>query len=181
MTWQHHRRHRRHHRPSHGFGPWARTGRFFDPGEVRLALLSLLGETPQHGYQLMRGLEERSGGTYRASPGTVYPTLSQLEDEGLVTSRAEDGKRIYRLSEAGRAELERKSEAVERIWRRAEDWGSWNGIHDPAVAELIRPAIRLMKNALRSISHSDDSRRVDSIREILGRAREEIEALGDEP
>jgi DNA-binding PadR family transcriptional regulator len=61
-------------------------GRFFGPGEVRLALLSLVAEAPSHGYELMKKLEERSAGVYRASAGTVYPTLQQLEDEGLIGS-----------------------------------------------------------------------------------------------
>src|SRR5262245_12293522 len=121
--WYHHAR--RWHRRGfhHGMGPWAARGRFFGPGEVRLALLSLLADGPCHGYDLMRRLEERSEGTYRASAGTVYPTLQQLEDEGLVASEERDGKRVYRLTDAGRAELARRADAVDRIWRRAEDWG----------------------------------------------------------
>src|SRR5512142_2053095 len=76
--------------------------RFFESGEVRLALLSLLGEGAKHGYQLMKELEERSGGLYRASAGSVYPTLQQLEDEDLIRSEQQDGKRVYSLTEAGR-------------------------------------------------------------------------------
>lgn len=76
----------------HGFGFMAGAGRFFGPGEVRLALLSLLADEPMHGYQLMRRLEERSGGIYRVSAGTVYPTLQQLEDEGLIISELQDSK-----------------------------------------------------------------------------------------
>ena len=90
----HHRRARRRRHP------WR--GRFCGPGEVRLALLGLLAEGPRHGYELMGQLEERSGGVYRASAGTVYPTLQQLEDEGLATSETVEGRRVYR-----RAELER--------------------------------------------------------------------------
>ena len=79
------------------FGPrggWRGPRRgFFRSGEVRLALLSLLAESPGHGYQLMKRLEKRSGGLYQASAGTIYPVLQQLEDEGLVRSHEEDGKR----------------------------------------------------------------------------------------
>src|SRR5215470_15052099 len=89
----------------HGFGLFSGPSRFFGPGEVRLALLSMLGETPMHGYELMKRLEERSGGVYRASAGTVYPTLQQLEDEGLIASDLHEGRRIYRITPAGQREL----------------------------------------------------------------------------
>ena len=70
-------------------------------GELRLALLALLHEGPKHGYELMKELESRSGGIYRASAGSVYPTLQQLEDEGLARSKSSDGKRIYQLTDDG--------------------------------------------------------------------------------
>ena len=79
----------------------------------------------------MKRLEERSEGTYRASAGTIYPTLQQLEDEGLVASEERDGKRVYRLTDAGRAELAQRRDTVDRIWERAEDWGSWRGFDEP--------------------------------------------------
>ncbi len=88
------------------------------PGEVRLALLSLLADEPTHGYELMKRLEERSGGVYRASAGTIYPTLQQLEDEGQITSESVNGKRVYKLTEAGRGELKERDETVRQIWRR---------------------------------------------------------------
>src|SRR3990172_740813 len=84
-----------------GFGPRSRHGGgghggrgprrgFFRQGEVRLALLSLLGDGPAHGYELMKRLDERSGGMYQASAGTVYPVLQQLEDEGLIRAQEEE-------------------------------------------------------------------------------------------
>src|ERR1700733_12368926 len=82
-------------------------GRFFGAGEMRLAILSLLSEGPKHGYQLMKELAERSGGVYRASAGSVYPTLQQLEDEGMVVAEMQSGRRVYRLTEGGRKELAR--------------------------------------------------------------------------
>jgi DNA-binding PadR family transcriptional regulator len=76
-------------------GPWGWRRRFFESGEVRHALLSLIGDGAKHGYELMKEMEARSGGMYRASAGTVYPNLQQLEDEGLVRSAAgQDGKRV---------------------------------------------------------------------------------------
>ena len=141
----------------HGFGLFSGQGRFFGPGEVRLALLSMLGEAPMHGYELMKRLEERSGGIYRASAGTVYPTLQQLEDEGLVASETQDGKKIYRLTDAGRRELERNEEAVRAIWQRARRWQDWRNAFDPDVAEIRGPAERLLKEAFRA-KCSDEAR-----------------------
>ena len=100
--------------------PWAafamgRRGRAFAFGEIRLAILSLLDEGPKHGYQIMKEMGERFGGLYSCSAGSVYPTLQQLEDEGLVTGKREDGKRVYHITAAGREELERDPDAVGRI------------------------------------------------------------------
>ena len=77
-------------------------------GDVRTALLSVLTEGPGHGYELIQALEEKSGGRWRPSPGSVYPTLQQLEDEGLVRSEEKDGKRVYEITEDGTAEAERR-------------------------------------------------------------------------
>lgn len=161
--------------------PWGRGGRwgrFFGPGEIRLALLSMLEGAPKHGYELMKELETKSGGIYKASAGAVYPALQQLEDEGLVTSEAVAGKRTYSLTDGGRAEVQRESETVKRIWQRAEqagDWAPWMGMEG---AEVMRPAADLMKTALRAATRgSHDSARIAKIREILERTRKEIESL----
>jgi DNA-binding PadR family transcriptional regulator len=153
--------------------------RFFGPGEVRLALLSLLSERPMHGYELMRELESRSGGMYRASAGTIYPTLQQLEDEGLVTSESQEGKRVYRLTDAGRRELEARAEAVRRIWRRAEDWCEWEHASAPEAWEVARPAMRVVKAALRAVVDAGgDPARIDRVRQILDESAQRLEDLG---
>ena len=74
-------------------------------GDVRTAVLLLLGEQPMHGYQLMQGIAERTGGSWTPSPGAVYPTINQLEDEGLVTVTAESGRKLVTLTDAGREHL----------------------------------------------------------------------------
>ena len=159
-------------------GRGGRWGRFFGPGEVRLALLSMLEGGPKHGYELMKELEAKSGGIYKASAGAVYPALQQLEDEGLVTSDQAAGKRAYSLTDEGRAELQKESESVKKIWQRAQqagDWGPWMG---PEGAEVMRPAAAVMKTALRAATRgSHDSDLIHKIREILERAKQEIEAL----
>lgn len=97
------------HREKAWFGgpPWA-GGRRARRGDVRTGLLLLLSDRPMHGYDLIRDLEERSGGAWRPSPGSIYPTLQLLEDEGLVTGEEHDGKRVYTITDAGRAELEER-------------------------------------------------------------------------
>ena len=87
-----------------GLGRGGRGGRA-PRGDVRAALLRLLAEEPMHGYQLMRTISERTGGRWTPSPGAVYPTLAQLEDEGLVTVTAQAGRKLVALSDAGREHL----------------------------------------------------------------------------
>ena len=163
-----------------GAYPWAGIAfgrapgaRFFGAGEMRLALLSLLQEGPKHGYQLMKEMQERSGGAYRASAGSVYPTLQQLEDEGMVENEMRSGRRIYRLTDLGREELEHDRESVRRIWERAErceDWGQFMGPDTFA----IWPAVgALVKASLRAAGHG----KLEQVRDILDRARRQVEDL----
>jgi DNA-binding PadR family transcriptional regulator len=159
-----------------GFGFVAGQGRLFGPGEARLAMLSLLSEQPMHGYELMKRLEERSGGIYRASAGTVYPTLQQLEDEGLIASDTQDGRKIYRVTEAGQRELDQRVETVREIWRRARRWEDWRHAFDPDAAEIRGPVERLVKAAFRAAAGAS-YRRVERVREILLRALHELEEL----
>src|SRR5262245_44023429 len=87
--------------PGH-FGAGRRAGR----GDIRAAILALLAEEPKHGYQIIREIADRSEGAWTPSPGSVYPTLQQLTDEGLVRSSETDGKRVYELTDQGRAQAE---------------------------------------------------------------------------
>lgn len=115
----HHAGHGHHHEPwgrqRHwerawfGGPPWA-GGRRARRGDVRTSLLTLLADKPMHGYDVIQELEERSGGAWRPSPGSIYPTLQLLEDEGLVIGEERDGKRVYTITDAGRAELEERRE-----------------------------------------------------------------------
>jgi DNA-binding PadR family transcriptional regulator len=99
-------------------GPWFAGGGRPRPrrGDVRLAVLTLLAEQPMHGYQIITELGSRSGGVWRPSPGSVYPTLQQLQDEGLVTVSEEDGRRTFSLTDAGKAEVERASAGRRAPW-----------------------------------------------------------------
>lgn len=150
--------------------------RFFRQGEVRLALLSLLKDEPAHGYELMKRLEERSGGMYRASAGTIYPVLQQLEDEGLVRTQEEGGKKIYHLTDSGREELLLHAEDTDRIWKRATGWKDWGSTMGPETAEIWGSWGRLSKAAFKAAAKSDFEN-TERIREILDKARKELEEL----
>jgi DNA-binding PadR family transcriptional regulator len=93
-----------------GWGPHRRGRGRARRGDVRLALLRLLAEEPRNGYQLMQAIEERSEGFWRPSPGSVYPTLAQLEDEGLIRSVEADGARRFEITDAGRTHLEGRAD-----------------------------------------------------------------------
>jgi DNA-binding PadR family transcriptional regulator len=160
--------------------PWFKWGRFFGPGELRLALLSLLEDGPKHGYELMKRLEERSGGIYHASAGSIYPTLQQLQDEELVISEQSNGKRIYHLTETGIAELDRQKNTVKKIWQRAEHWSEW-APWVPETAIIAKPIAKLFRAARRAVTDAEDTERIVKVREIIDRACREIEALGAEP
>jgi hypothetical protein len=88
--------------------PGSRVGR----GDVRAAVLALLAEQPMHGYQIIREIEERSGGRWKPSAGSVYPTLQLLSDEGLITAEESNGRKTYALTEAGEVEASGASASV---------------------------------------------------------------------
>lgn len=150
-------------------GPWAAfafgpRAKFFEFGEVRLAILSLLTECPKHCYQLMKEMKERSGGIYRASAGSVYPTLQQLEEERLIESERQDGRRVYKLTTTGQAELDKDPESVRRIWARAERWEDWGRWMGPETIAFVSPVSTVLKSALQAAKwaagNSDRERRL---------------------
>ena len=102
--------------PFGGPPPWAGRRSKAQRGDVRAAILALLSEEPRNGYQIIQEIEERSEGEWRPSPGAVYPALQQLADEGLIEGEEQDGRRTFRLSEAGRAYVEEHAEEVDAPW-----------------------------------------------------------------
>jgi DNA-binding PadR family transcriptional regulator len=100
--------------PGMGFG---RDGRRARRGDVRLAILSLLSDGPANGYSLIKSIAERTEGAWRPSPGSVYPTLQQLVDEGLIVASGDEGKSVYELTDAGRAEVEAKADDIANAWQ----------------------------------------------------------------
>jgi DNA-binding PadR family transcriptional regulator len=138
-------------------------------GDARYIILDALRDGPKHGYEIIKALEERSAGRYVPSPGTVYPTLQYLEDQGFVRAREEADRRIYQLTEAGHAELDAQAEQVTAFWKRFAGAGEtsatqhelrflreelehlnhivWDGLRPAVVADQV-DAIRLVRNAV---------------------------------
>lgn len=113
-----------------------RPGRVLGHGDLRLVILALIEEQPRHGYELIKALEDRTGGAYRPSPGVIYPTLSLLEDEGLIAPQnGESARKLYELTDAGRAELEANRDQIAAMMARIDSAGEG--------ADTIRP--RLMR------------------------------------
>ncbi|QEV16919.1 PadR family transcriptional regulator [Streptomyces alboniger] len=115
-------------------GPWGGRGGRGGPrgrarrGDVRASILALLKDRPMHGYEMIQEIAERSGGAWKPSPGSVYPTLQLLEDEGLISSASEGGKKLFSLTDAGR---EAAGEGPEAPWEeagRGVDWETLNEI-----------------------------------------------------
>ncbi len=95
--------------------------RIFERGDLKFVMLRLLSDKPMHGYDVMKALEKESGGYYNPSPGSVYPTLQMLEDEGYLESAEKDGKKIYSVTDAGKDYLEENADVVEDVFARVDD------------------------------------------------------------
>ena len=119
-------------------GPRARRG------DVRAAILDVLREGPRNGYQVIQQIVERSGGAWRPSPGSVYPTVSQLEDEGLVAADAAEGRRTLRLTEEGEAYVAQHPDELAGVWAPFEAPES----EDPAAFTNLKPEIGALMNAV---------------------------------
>jgi DNA-binding PadR family transcriptional regulator len=137
-------RHTSRHRHRHGR---SRGGRLFDYGELRLLVLALIAEQPRHGYELIKAIEERFGGSYTPSPGVIYPTLSWLDDMGYATIEAEEGgRKRYQITAEGEAFLVANRAAAEALLSRAGPTeGGRNGVPAPVVRamENLKLAMRL--------------------------------------
>ena len=112
-------------RHGHHAGRHGRSGgRFFDQGDLRLVILSLIAEQPSHGYQIIKTLDERTGGVYAPSPGVVYPTLTRLEEQGLIEKSGSDGaKKLFAVTDGGRASLEAEAAKLKVIMARLSETG----------------------------------------------------------
>ena len=154
-----------------------RRGRMFGQGELRLALLALVAEKPSHGYELIKGIEEMTGGAYAPSPGAVYPTLQLLEDEGSIEeAEAEGAKKPFAATAQGREELETRKDEVEELMRRL-------GRHATRAERMRSPDLfRAMGNlgsVLKNRARSGklDERTINEIVDMIDEMAKRIERL----
>jgi DNA-binding PadR family transcriptional regulator len=157
-------------------GRW-RGGRMFEQGDLRYVILRLLEEKPRHGYEIIKALEERFGGTYAPSPGTVYPTLQLLEDLGYARIMpGPEGKKTYEITDAGRAYLAENRDTVDSIFERITKL--MGHILDEPMAE-VHGAFRKVGKATYGRA-TDAVHKPDVLRQIvaiLERAAAEIDAI----
>ncbi|MEH3119069.1 MAG: PadR family transcriptional regulator [Methylorubrum populi] len=141
----HHRMHRE--GPPFGRGGRGGLGRFFAHGDLRLVILHLIAEKPRHGYEIIKAIEEQVGGAYSPSPGTIYPTLTLLEELGHVTvSEGEGAKKLHTITEEGRAYLEAQRAVLDPLLARMAEAARTHG-GGPA-PQVVR-AMENLKLALR--------------------------------
>jgi DNA-binding PadR family transcriptional regulator len=143
---------------------------------MKYVILKLLREKPMHGYEVMKALEEHTSGCYKPSPGTVYPTLQWLEDEGLVTGREVEGKKVYEITDEGRAFLDEHGTVVDDIFDRIAE--TLERVTADPMPEVSRAVGRLVSQAYKTTWHvADDRERAKRVVEILDRATDEIAGL----
>ena len=135
-------------------GRRGRRSRVFEGGELRLVLLKLIAEQPRHGYDLIRAIEELTGGQYAPSPGVVYPTLTMLQDMGLIEEAAgEGGRKPFQITEAGTAHLEENEEEAEELIVRLK---RLSPSHHPEGGSPVWRAMRNLGMAIRNrLGHGD--------------------------
>jgi DNA-binding PadR family transcriptional regulator len=143
---------------------------------MKYVILKTLRDRPMHGYEVMKALEEETSGCYKPSPGTVYPTLQWLEDEELVSSSDVNGKKVYAITDAGRAFLEEHKDTVDDIFDRLGE--TIDRIVSEPIMAVNRGVSRVAKQAYRSAwKLSPDDERRKQIVEILEKAAKDLESL----
>jgi len=139
---------------------------------VRSAILALLAEEPMHGYQMIQEIGRRSGGSWKPSPGSVYPTLQQLEDEGLVRADELDGRRIFRLTEEGVRLVADRKEEFAHLWQ-----GVAPTENDTQLGELVFQ----VASAFVHVARTGSAEQLEQARKVLGRTKADLyRILGDD-
>jgi DNA-binding PadR family transcriptional regulator len=134
-------------------------------GDVRTAILQVLAEEPMHGYQIMQTMRDRTAGAWRPSPGAVYPTIAQLEDEGLVTTREEGGRRLVTLTPEGTAYLEERSARLGDPFADFAEGTSGPDLRDP---------LHELQAAVRQIAVGGNSTQLEAAVRVLAQAKRSL-------
>ena len=162
-----------------GFGPgWGPRGgwRKARRGDIRTAALLLIAEEPRNGYEVMQLVEERSEGVWRPSPGSVYPALAQLEDEGLIRSEEADARKVFAITDAGRKLLDERGADRPAPW---EEMSSGVGSEQAQIGKLVRE----VAFAFAQIARTGSPSQLAAAREVLAETRRELYRIlgeGDE-
>ncbi|UPK74271.1 PadR family transcriptional regulator [Nocardioidaceae bacterium SCSIO 66511] len=154
--------------PQHG----RRSGPRVRRGDVRAAILDVLSERPMNGYQVISRIAERTGGAWKPSPGSVYPTMQQLEDEGLVEAAEVDGRRASRLTDAGLDYVDTHPDELAATWRPFEE----DPPDDDTLADL-RPAVGQVMGALWQVVTTGSAEQQDEAAKILADTRRRLYGL----
>ncbi len=160
-------------------GPQGEGGRFFGRGDMKFALLHLLRERPMYGYEMIKALEERSGGFYTPSPGSIYPTLQMLEERGFVSSAESEGKKVYSITETGKALLEERGghgpqdEFAGPPWMRQRRGGP-----RPELQALRTEAMEVARLfAIAGRASFEDPEKLSRLRSVIATARKDLSDL----
>jgi DNA-binding PadR family transcriptional regulator len=157
-----------------GGGDMMRAGRMLAQGDLRLIALALIAEQPRYGYEIIKLLEDKTAGWYSPSPGIVYPTLTYLEEAGYVTVQAEGAKRLYTITDEGRAYLEENRDFVDAVLERM----SAIGEKAKRIREhFARPEYDDERRGRRGRDRDDDDRLPPLVRAALDNLREVAEQL----
>jgi DNA-binding PadR family transcriptional regulator len=145
-------------------------------GDVRTAVLALLSENPSNGYQLIQQISQRSGGVWEPSPGSIYPALQLLQDEGLVTAGESDGKRLFSLTDAGRAYAEERRAELNAVW------DTVSGTVDNSMTEL-RNLVKQLAIAVMQVASTGTEPQSAEARRLLTQTRRQLYGIlaADEP
>ncbi len=167
-------------RGGHSWGDW-----FGSPppraerGGVRYLVLDALSERPRHGYEVIQVIEERSGGSYRPSPGVIYPTLQMLEELGHARVVEQDNRKVYEITDLGKVDLQEHREEVSDFYERFED-DSWDSYVEN-FGDIMKRVGRLFKSLKRAGRHGSLSpKTLKRVGEIIDQAVRDIEAVFEE-
>jgi len=167
---EHHERHRR-----HGGGRHA-LGRFFAHGDLRLVILNLIADKPRHGYELIKEIEDSVGGAYSPSPGVIYPTLTLLEELNYVEASADGAKKLYTITDEGRAFLAANRATVDALLSRmAEAAGTQGRGRAPGIIRAMENLKMALKLRVASGKLSDEQ--IDRIAQVIDEAAAKVEKL----
>ncbi len=160
-----------------GRGRRGRRGRMFESGQLRLVLLKLIADEPRHGYDLIRAIEALTGGDYAPSPGVVYPTLTLLQDMGLIEEAPGEGARKpFQVTDEGRAHLEQNARDVDELFERLEAAGSHRRRSQrPEIGRAVGNLMAALKNRVAQEGWNEDL--LNEVIDILDDAAQRIERI----